>query len=449
MGSGRAPRYKVCKAPQQIGDKQVVSGVSGCFGRVRWKGWRGLSLKLYNSLSRRREPLILEPGATVKMFVCGPTVYDYAHLGHARTYVAFDIIARYLKFLRYNVRYIMNITDVADRIVQRAGELHRDPLALAKEYENFFLEDMQTLGISSVERYFRASEHIPEMIAQVTGLISRGVAYETSTGVYFEVKKFPKFGALSGLNREELGLRRLELCSSKKNPEDFSLWRKHESGLRWDSAWGPGRPGWHVEDTAIAMTNLGETYDIHGGASELIFPHHEAEIAQAEALSGRSPYVRFWLHTGLLSVKGRKMSKSLGNVIRIRDALKQYTAQELRYYLASYHYRQPVGISDTGLKRARNKLRALNENIKAFLASDPAKSSGNGTKLNALIRRAEATFRHHMDNDFDTPRALTSLTSLSDKLSNFARRRQRLDQKSKQDAELAFRRIADVFGILP
>jgi len=383
------------------------------------------------------------------MFVCGPTVYDYAHLGHARTYVAFDIIARYLKFLGYDVRYLMNITDVADRIVQRAEQLQRDALGLAKEYEKFFLEDMEAIGISSVERYFRASEHITEMIGQVTGLINKGLAYETSTGVYFEVKKFPKFGQLSGLNQEELGLRRLELCSSKKNPEDFSLWRKHDSGLKWNSAWGLGRPGWHVEDTAIAMTNLGETYDIHGGASELMFPHHEAEIAQAEALSGKAPYVRFWLHTGLLSVKGRKMSKSLGNVIRIRDALKQYTAQELRYYLASYHYRQPVGISDAGLKRARKKVTALNENIRAFSGSEPGKCKGNRREPDALILRAEGTFRHHMDNDFDTPRALAFLSALSGKLANLAKRQRSLDQKSKQDLDLAFRRMAGVFGILP
>ena len=274
---------------------------------------------MYNSLTRRLEPFNLDSGSAVKMFVCGPTVYDYVHLGHARTYLAFDMVARYLTFLGYKVCYLMNITDVAERIVGRARELRKNPLDLAKEYEKAFLEDMQALGINTVERYARASDYIPQMIAQVKGLVDRGAAYETQTGVYFEVKKFPKFGELSRLNKEELGLRRLELCSSKRNVEDFSLWRKYDkSVLGWESPWGYGRPGWHIEDTAVSMTNFGDTYDLHGGASELMFPHHEAEIAQAEVFSRKTPFVRFWLHTGLLSVKGRKMSKSLGNVIRIR-----------------------------------------------------------------------------------------------------------------------------------
>jgi cysteinyl-tRNA synthetase len=343
----------------------------------------------------------------------------------------------------------MNITDVAERIVQRAEEVHKEPFALAREYESFFLEDMQALGINSVEGYVRASDYIPQMITQITGLVDKGVAYETSTGVYFEVKKFPKFGQLSGQRQEELGLRRLELCSSKRNPEDFSVWRKHDAGLGWESAWGFGRPGWHIEDTAIAMSNFGETYDIHGGASELIFPHHEAEIAQAEALSGKSPYVRIWLHTGLLSVKGKKMSKSLGNVIRIRDALKHYTTHELRYYFASFHYRQPVVISDGGLRRARNELNRLHKNFNKFLTKKPTTASGaDRLKLDRVVRRAEKAFRMHMDDDFDTPSALAILRDFSKKLAGFAKLRPRLDQESKQNAERVFRRMADVLGIL-
>lgn len=388
-------------------------------------------------------------GDTVKLFVCGPTVYDYLHLGHARTYVAFDIIARYLSFLGYKVRFLMNITDVADRIVKRAEELNREPLELAREYESAFVEDMRALGIRNVEQYARASDYVPQMIAQVKALIDRGVAYETATGVYFEVKKFPKFGELSGQTQEELGLKRLELCSSKKNPEDFSLWRKYDKGLGWDSPWGYGRPGWHVEDTAISMASFGETYDIHGGASELIFPHHEAEIAQAESLTGTAPFVRFWLHTGLLSVKGRKMSKSLGNVIPIRDALKEYTAPELRYYFASFYYRQPMVISEAGLRRTSLRWNLLNENFRAFLAAQPAANSRIGSKLSVILRRAETAFRRHMDDDFDTPKALAVLMALAEKLSALAKPSLRVDQQSKQNAEKVFRRMADVFGMLP
>ncbi len=402
-----------------------------------------MPLMIYNSLSRRKESFTTSPSGEVNIFVCGPTVYDYLHLGHARTYLAYDIISRYLKFLGFKTRDWMNITDVAERVVQRAEELKRDPLDLAREYETAFLEDMRRLGITNVERYERASEYIPQMIAQVTGLISRGVAYETETGVYFDVNKFPKFGQLSGQSHEELGLRRLELCSSKRNPEDFSLWRKYDKGLGWDSPWGYGRPGWHIEDTAISMAHFGETYDIHGGASELIFPHHEAEIAQAEALTGKAPFVRFWLHTGLLTVDGRKMSKSLGNMIRIRDALKEYTTPELRFYFASFHYRSPMVLSQSGLNRARRGLAALNRNFQAFLTGQPATGSASEKRMETLLRKYETIFRRHMDNDFDTPKALATLTVLAQKLASL-----RANTRTKKSTEMVFRRIADVFGIL-
>jgi cysteinyl-tRNA synthetase len=382
----------------------------------------------------------------VKFFVCGPTVYDYIHLGHARTFIAFDIITRYLQFSGYHVRYLMNITDVADRLVERAEKLRKDPLELAREYERAFLDDMRALGITNVERYERASDYIPQIITQIRGLIDKGLAYQTETGVYFQVEKFLKFGQLSGQTKEELGLRRLELCSSKMNPEDFSLWRRHDAGLLWNSPWGNGRPGWHVEDTAISITHFGETYHMHGGASELIFPHHEAEIAQAESLTGKVPFVRFWLHTGLLATKGRKMSKSLGNVIHVRDALDQYTAAELRYYFASFHYRDQVNTSDSSLKKASSRLKYIQENFKAFHNLHSTGGSTGGAKLHLLIHNAESNFRNHMDNDFDTPKALAVLRSLSRRLSKLGKKG--LNQRSKESAEQAFRSMADVFGIL-
>lgn len=402
-----------------------------------------MPLVVYNSLSGRKEHFALPAGAEVKLFVCGPTVYDYVHLGHARTYLAFDMIARYLGYLGYHVRYLMNITDVAERVVQRAEKLNHEPLELARQYEAAFLEDMQNLGIRSIERYERASDHIPEMIGQVEGLIQKGVAYETETGVYFEVKKFPKFGELSGQSYEELGLRRLELCSSKKNPEDFSLWRKYEKGLAWNSPWGLGRPGWHIEDTAISMPRLGDTYDIHGGASELVFPHHEAEIAQAEALTGKAPFVRYWFHTGLLKVGGRKMSKSLGNVIRIRDALKEYSAQELRFYFASFHYRQPIILSESGLKRSVRELAKAKKALQTFLTSEESPKSKDETKLQILLNKSEAAFRRHMDDDFDTSRALAVLTTLMRRLSGL-----KVSQEAKDRTNVAVQKIAGVVGIV-
>jgi cysteinyl-tRNA synthetase len=404
-----------------------------------------MQLRVYNTLTRRKEPFRASSAGEIRMFVCGPTVYDYVHLGHARTYLAFDMITRYLKFLGYRVHYLMNITDVAERIVQRAEQLKRDPLDLSREFETAFLEDMRALGMSAVDRYERASESISKMIAQVAGLIKKGVAYETETGVYFEVKKYPRFGQLSGQSHEELGLRRLELCSSKRSTEDFSLWRKYEKGLAWDSPWGRGRPGWHIEDTAISMAQFGETYDVHGGASELIFPHHEAEIAQAEALTGKAPFVRYWLHTGLLYVEGRKMSKSLGNMIRIRDALREYTPSELRFYFASFHYRQPMVFSNRGLMRAKLKLDNLHDSFNRLLALEPTTDS-KVRRTPKAFAKLELAFRRHMDNDFYTPGALSVIDAFAHKLEKVA---PRLDHQTKLNVEATFRNMTAVLGILP
>ncbi|HYB84487.1 MAG TPA: cysteine--tRNA ligase [archaeon] len=403
-----------------------------------------MPLKVRNSLTRRKEILTSPTSQQLKMFVCGPTVYDYVHLGHARTYLAFDTITRYLKFSGYKVHYLMNITDVAERVVQRAEQLKRDPIELAREYEAAFLDDMRALGVTEIDKFERASEAIPKMIDQVTGLIDKGAAYETETGVYFEVQKYPKFGQLSGLSHEELSLRRLELCSSKKNPEDFSLWRKYEKGLAWDSPWGRGRPGWHIEDTAISMATFGETYDIHGGASELIFPHHEAEISQAESLTGKAPFVRYWLHTGLLNVGGRKMSKSLGNMIRIRDALKEYTAAELRFYFATVHYREPMTYSHTGLKDARRRLNRLQKNLATFAQAQP-QPNPEGERTPATLAKHESTFKRFMNDDFYTPGALTVLEEFANQLGRMGRK---VNQHSKMKLEDGFRKMANVLGIL-
>jgi cysteinyl-tRNA synthetase len=391
----------------------------------------------------------MSAGSTLKMFVCGPTVYDYVHLGHARTYLAFDMIVRYLEYSGFKVDYLMNITDVAEKVAQRAKQLHKEPLEVAHEFEVAFLEDIRALGIRKIDALERASDHMPEILAQVGALISKGVAYETETGVYFEVRKFPRFGELSQQGPEELGLKRLELCSTKRHPEDFSVWRKHDGGWGYDSPWGFGRPGWHVEDTTISMARFGDTYDIHGGASELIFPHHEAEIAQAEALTGKAPFVRLWLHTGLLSVNGKKMSKSLGNVIRIRDALKDYSAQELRYYFASVHYREPVVISAAKLTRAKGKANSLARAVEVFSTTKPNLGGSDNAKLEALIRRAESDFRRCMDDDFDTPGALKVLVNLSKGLASLARRGFRVDEGAKADAESRLRNMAGVLGVLP
>jgi cysteinyl-tRNA synthetase len=337
----------------------------------------------------------------------------------------------------------MNITDVADKIFDKARELGRDPRDLTREFEQAFRNDMAALGIKSVQAYARASDYIPQAIEQIKGLVGRGVAYETETGIYFEVNKFPKFGSLSGLGHEELSLRRLELCSTKKYPEDFSIWRKQNSTPSWASPWGPGRPGWHIEDTAISIQEFGETYDIHGGASELMFPHHEAEIAQAEALTGKSPFVKFWLHTGLLRVGNRKMSKSLGNVILIRNALKEYSPQELRWYVASFHYREPVIVSRYTLKKAQSEFRTFSRNIKTLRKNQPAPKPSNSRRMNQFTTKLEGDFRRYMDDDFYTPGALKALSKYAAQVSQMTR----VDDRSRERAYVTCSRLMDILGI--
>ena len=259
-------------------------------------------LRVFNTLTMRKEDLPSPSGKEIRVFVCGPTVYDYAHLGHARTYLAVDMIVRYLRFKGYRPYVLMNITDIDERIVMRSKETGRGTREIAGEFEKLFLEDMKALGIETIDRYERATDHVPEIIKQVEQLISYGYAYETETGVYFDVSKSASYGQLSGQSKADLKLRRLELCSTKHHPEDFSLWRKFDEDPLWDSPWGMGRPGWHIEDTAISMKYLGSSYDIYAGGVELVFPHHEAEIAQGESLSGKKPFVNYWIHTGMLNV---------------------------------------------------------------------------------------------------------------------------------------------------
>ncbi|HWQ20962.1 MAG TPA: cysteine--tRNA ligase, partial [Methanotrichaceae archaeon] len=342
----------------------------------------------------------------VRIFVCGPTVYDDAHIGHARTYIAFDLIARYLSYKGYSVFYVQNITDIDDKIINRASELEIPPQVLARRFEERYLEDMLTLGVNHVNLYARATEHIDEIIDQIKRLVDKGFAYETETGVYFDESRFPDFGKLSGQSAEDLKNHRIEPDPTKRNPGDFSLWKKRDESPTWDSPWGRGRPGWHIEDTAITETYFGPQYDIHGGARDLIFPHHEAEIAQMEASSGKKPMVRYWMHTGFLNVDREKMSKSLGNFITIRDILARYDPETFRFFVLSTHYRSPIDFSEDGLDQARRSL----ERIHTLAHAIDEKLAGAGEDLELSVEgygeeTAEIKKRliDSMDDDFNTP----------------------------------------------
>ncbi|WP_048190694.1 cysteine--tRNA ligase [Methanobacterium sp. SMA-27] len=377
-------------------------------------------IKLYNTMTRRKEIFKPIQGNRVKLFVCGPTVYDHSHIGHARTYISFDVIARYLKYSGFNVFYIQNITDLDDKILKRADELGSSPLELARRYEEKYLYDMKILGVENVNLYARATEHIPEIIKQIEILIEKGYAYETDKGVYFDESKFEDFGKLSNRNLEDLNVHRIGPDSSKRNPGDFALWKKRENKsesqeMIWDSPWGTGRPGWHIEDTAITETYFGPQYDIHGGGLDLIFPHHEAEIAQMEAASGKKPMVRYWMHTGFLNVKGEKMSKSLGNFITINELLQEYSPEVFRFFVLSTHYRSPIDFSQEILYQSQKGLQRIYkfiETINEILDEDTKISMENDEEYIEKLVEVRKEFFDAMDNDFNTPSAFSSVFDL-------------------------------------
>lgn len=426
-------------------------------------------MQVYNTMTRSKEEFEKE-NKRIKLFVCGPTVYDDAHIGHGRTYVSFDMIKRYFEFIGFSVYYMENITDIDDKIINRAKERGIYHTDLARIYEDKFKEDMIELGVDGVNLYARATEHLDEIHDQIERLITKGYAYETETGVYFEVAKFSEFGKLSNRKLEDLTVSRVS-DKTKKHPHDFALWKKTEEKPYYPSKWGNGRPGWHIEDTAITEEYFGPQYDIHGGGLDLIFPHHEAEIAQMEAVSGKVPLVRFWMHTGFLNVDGVKMSKSLGNFITIRDLLKNWEGTEFRLFVLSTHYRSPIDFSKKSLHQASKNLERLNktvENIRESLNifnidaeefldkesenivynniiidnnnnnSDSSNNSDNNNSYNLnnkdinnnfnntnildeldKLKIAREEFKISMDDDFNTPEALASILSFTKVINKF------------------------------
>jgi len=362
-------------------------------------------LKVYNTLKRKKEIFKPLKGKKVNLFVCGPTVYDYTHIGHAKTYIQFDLIVKYLKYKKYKVFYLQNITDLDDKIIDRAKQLKKDSLGLAREYEKYYYEDIEKIGINSVDKYARATDFIEKIVSQVERLIKKGYAYKIEDGIYFDLSKFKDYGKLSGKKALEAedAVSRIDDSVNKRNKGDFCLWKFSKEGEpSWDTKIGSGRPGWHIEDTAITETLFGQQYDIHGGARDLIFPHHEAEIAQMESVSGKKPFVKYWLHTGFLNVEGKKMSKSLGNVFNIRDITKEYDPKVIRYFFISSHYRMPIDFSKKLLEQSSNSLKRIND----FIIKLRTSKDKDNIKL---IEKTKKLFIEAMDNDFDTPKAFAIL----------------------------------------
>jgi len=311
-------------------------------------------LEVYNTLTRKKEPFKPLHEGEVRMYLCGPTVYDSSHLGHARSIVAFDVIRRYLEYKSFDVRFIQNFTDIDDKMISRANEQGVTTTELATKYIQEYFEDFDKLGVKRATAFPKATEHIEEMIAHIQKLIKKGYAYEANGSVYFRVSKFKKYGSLSRQEQDAKEPDEPEPSESgeKKHPDDFALWKAMKPGEPfWEAPWGKGRPGWHIECSVMSAKYLGEPIDIHGGGLDLVFPHHENEIAQSEALSGR-PFVRYWMHNGFLTVNKEKMSKSLGNFFTIQEITAKYDPEVVRLFLISSQYRSPIDFSDAHLDEA-------------------------------------------------------------------------------------------------
>jgi len=374
-------------------------------------------IKIYNTLSGKKEEFVPIRAGRVTMYACGVTVYDYSHLGHARGAVVFDLIQRYFRRKGFDVKYVRNFTDVDDKIINRAKEEGITASEVAHKYIQAYQEDMARLGVDRADVEPKATEHIKEMIEVIKGLIEKGHAYMVDGDVYFRVSGFTGYGKLSKRNIEDMKAgARVEVDERKADPLDFALWKSSQPGEpAWDSPWGPGRPGWHIECTAMGLKHLGETFDIHAGGKDLIFPHHENEIAQSEAYSDK-PFVNYWLHNGFVNINKEKMSKSLGNFFTIRDILDLYDAEVVRLFLLSTHYRSPIDFSDTNLKDARaglDRFYTMKEALMQFLEGKKPPLikpeeviEGADRPLYEKIRNLPTTFEEAMDDDFNTAFAI-------------------------------------------
>jgi cysteinyl-tRNA synthetase len=371
-----------------------------------------MGLKIYNTLTRKKEPFVPVNPGKIGMYVCGVTVYDMCHIGHARSVVLFDVIYRYLVKTGLDVNYIRNFTDIDDKIINRANSLGEDWKQLAERYVKEFHVDMDALGVKRPNIEPKATDHIQDIISLIAALIDTGHAYEANGDVMFSVTSFSTYGKLSGKKTEDLvSGARVEVDEKKKDPLDFALWKAAKIGEPfWNSPWGPGRPGWHIECSAMSMRYLGPTFDIHGGGADLTFPHHENEIAQSEAATGE-PFAKYWIHNGFVNIRSEKMSKSLGNVLNIRDILKETHPETLRLFLLSSHYRSPLDFSDTSIKEASVGL----ERLYAALSSleELERSDGEISSLPEELSNLEKRFREAMDDDFNTPKGLAIMFEAS------------------------------------
>ncbi|MDP6586388.1 MAG: cysteine--tRNA ligase [Anaerolineales bacterium] len=420
-----------------------------------------MSLTVYNTLIRKKVPFnTIEPGR-VCMYVCGPTVYDHAHIGHGKLYISMDMILRYLRYTGLDVLYVQNITDVGhlldsgeDRIMKGARREQTDPMQIVERYMRSYMDDMDALHNIRPDIMPRAAGHVPEQIAAVEQLIKNGNAYEVNGSVYFDVSSFPEYGKLSGRKIDELQEgTRLDTRAEKRRPEDFALWKRAdpEHIMRWSSPWGEGFPGWHIECTAMAIKYLGANFDIHGGGLENVFPHNECEIAQSEALSGES-FANFWLHAGSLTVSGVKMSKSLGNSVTIQDALSEYPPEVIRMFVLSSHYRSPIDYSKEAVDAAYKGWQRLigPALLVQQILLTPQDSDTPKDNLSSTIKQTRDDFNAAMDDDFNAPKAIACLFDFAKDVNSLLSECPRPGDATLQSIAEVYNDLAGtVLGLLP
>ncbi len=401
-----------------------------------------MAIKVFNTMSMQKEELVpLQPGK-IGIYVCGPTVYSYVHIGNARTFTSFDMVVRYLRYRGFDVTYVRNYTDVDDKIIDAARQTGEDPIALAARFVEAFREDARALHLVEPDVSPKVSEHIPEIIGVIEKLIGRGIAYESMGDVYFSVSHWPQYAKLSKKNVDELRAgERVKPGEQKKEPLDFALWKAAKPGeIAWDSPWGKGRPGWHIECSAMSAKYLGESFDVHGGGLDLIFPHHENEIAQSEAAFQR-PFARYWMHCGFLDLEGAKMSKSLGNVVRLRDALERVDPEALRYFFLSTHYRNPLSFSDKSLADAESRMEYFYETLRRVDERLRGKDFGAGP-VHGEPQKLLAEFESVMDDDFNAAGAMGVISKV------FAAMNELLDKPPVKDRAVVGRTLAALLDVV-
>lgn len=380
-----------------------------------------MAIQVYNTLTKRKEMFTPRIPGMVSIYACGITPYNYAHIGNSRPAVFWDCVRRFLSYRGYKVEFVQNFTDVDDKIINRAAQLGKNPLELAEEYAQIYLDDLSRLSVLPADRYPKVSEHIEEIVEMVSGLVARGYAYEINGDVYFEVKKFSDYGKLSGRNLEDMQAgARVDVNEAKRDPMDFALWKAAKPGeISWDSPWGPGRPGWHIECSAMSHKYLGCGFDMHGGGEDLVFPHHENEIAQSESYQG-ALLARYWLHNAFVTVSGERMGKSMGNFSTIREVMEKYSPKVVRFWLIGTHYRNPISFGEEEMQAAAKGLERLETakfNWEHLLKQTeiPNSSETFPHRLEGIrghLNKVHEDFIAGMEDDFNTPQALASLYEL-------------------------------------